>query len=74
MEGYKTIIFMLIGLLSSIGAQFGIIIPENEQSALMAGIIAIGGLILRLMTKTPVGVKKADVVLTEKASGQKVPL
>lgn len=72
MEGYKTIIFMLIGLLSAIGAQFGIIIPENEQSALMAGIIAIGGLLLRLFTKTPVGVKKEDITITKKVTGEKI--
>lgn len=57
MKGYRTIIVMLLGMLFSLMAANGWVVPESDQAAIQSGILSIVGLILRVMTTGPVGSK-----------------
>lgn len=57
MKGYRTIIVMGLGLVYSVAAGLGVVIPADEQSAITTGILAAVGLVLRLMTDGKVGQK-----------------
>lgn len=58
MKGYRTIVVMALGLLYSVLAATGFVIPQDEQTAISTGIVSMIGLILRFMTDTPVGDEK----------------
>jgi len=55
MKGYRTIIIMFMGLLYSLLAATGFMIPESEQAAISTGVVSIVGLLLRFMTDSKVG-------------------
>ena len=55
MKGYKTVVIMALGLIYSLLAGSGFIIPESEQAAISTGIVSIVGIILRFVTDTKVG-------------------
>ena len=55
MKGYKTVVIMALGLIYSLLAGTGFIIPESEQAAISTGIVSIVGIILRFVTDTKVG-------------------
>ena len=55
MKGYKTVVIMAMGLIYSLLAASGFIIPESEQAAISTGIVSIVGIILRFVTDTKVG-------------------
>jgi len=55
MKGYRTCVVMALGLLYSVAAGIGFVIPEDEQAAISTGIVSIIGLVLRFMTDTKVG-------------------
>jgi hypothetical protein len=57
LKGYRTIIVMGLGLIYSVAAGLGVVIPTDEQSAITTGILAAVGLVLRLMTDGRVGQK-----------------
>jgi len=54
-KGYKTVVIMAMGLIYSLLAGSGFIIPESEQAAISTGIVSIVGIILRFVTDTKVG-------------------
>ncbi len=54
-KGYKTLVTNGVALLVAIGAMTGVVIPESEQTAVIAGIFAVANIILRFMTNTAVG-------------------
>jgi len=58
MKGKRTIIGMSLGLIWAVLAQMGFDVPLAEQEAILAGIIALYGGVMRFLTTTPVG--KAD--------------
>ena len=55
MKGYRSIVIMALGLIYSLLAGSGFIIPESEQAAISTGIVSIVGIILRFVTDTKVG-------------------
>ena len=55
MKGYRSIVIMAMGLIYSLLAGTGFIIPESEQAAISTGIVSIVGIILRFVTDTKVG-------------------
>jgi len=55
MKGYKTVVIMAMGLIYSLLAGSGFIIPESEQAAISTGIVSIIGIILRFVTDSKVG-------------------
>ena len=55
MKGYKTVVIMALGLIYSLLAGSGFIIPESEQAAISTGIVSIIGIILRFVTDSKVG-------------------
>lgn len=55
LEGYKTIIANVALAVVAVAAGFGIIIPQDDKDAIAGGIIAVVGIILRLVTNGPVG-------------------
>jgi hypothetical protein len=57
MKGYRTIIVMGLGLIYSIAAGLGVVIPQDDQSAITTGVVALAGLVLRFMTDSRVGGK-----------------
>jgi hypothetical protein len=57
LKGYRTIIVMGLGLIYSVAAGLGVVIPTDEQSAITTGILAAVGLVLRLLTDGKVGQK-----------------
>lgn len=54
-KGWKTLVTNGVALLVAIGAMTGVVIPESEQAAAIAGIFAVANIILRFMTNTAVG-------------------
>ena len=54
MTGYLTIVSMCVALAFAIASAFGIIIPESEQAAILGGVTAIAGILLRFRTNTTV--------------------
>ena len=55
MKGYKTVVIMAMGLIYSLLAGSGFIIPESEQAAISTGIVSIIGIILRFVTDSKIG-------------------
>ena len=55
MKGYKTVVIMALGLIYSLLAGTGFIIPESEQAAISTGIVSIIGIILRFVTDSKIG-------------------
>ena len=55
MKGYKTVVIMAMGLIYSLLAGTGFIIPESEQAAISTGIVSIIGIILRFVTDSKIG-------------------
>ena len=55
LTGYRTIITNVIIVLAAAASVFGIIIPEDEKTAVIAGLIAVANIALRIITRTPVG-------------------
>lgn len=58
MKGNRTLIVMGLGVVWSALAFFGIDVPLAEQEAVAVGLVSIAGIVMRVMTTTPVG--KAD--------------
>ena len=54
MDGYKTLIANAVLLIASGLALVGIEVGIEEQSAIVVSVVAIGNIILRIFTKTPV--------------------
>lgn len=55
LQGFKTIIFNLTAALAAwLGATYEIELPEEHQAALATTIVALGNILLRLFTKSPV--------------------
>lgn len=54
-KGYKTLVANSVALLVAFGALTGVVIPESDQTALTAGILAAVNIALRFFTTTPVG-------------------
>ncbi|WP_342270596.1 hypothetical protein [Rickettsia endosymbiont of Orchestes rusci] len=59
LQGFRTIIFNSVALLTAWLARFDIDIPEDHQTAMGITLISIINIILRLLTKTPIGKKEA---------------
>jgi hypothetical protein len=57
MKGYRTVIVMGLGLIYSVAAGLGVVIPQDDQSAITTGVVALAGLVLRFMTDSKVGGK-----------------
>lgn len=57
MKGYRTIIVMTMGLIFSILASQGWVVPESDQAAIQTGVVSLIGLVLRFVTTGPVGNK-----------------
>lgn len=55
MKGYKTVVIMAMGLVYSLLAGSGFIIPESEQAAISTGIVSIIGIVLRFVTDSKIG-------------------
>lgn len=55
LEGYRTIIVAALALVFSLAQGFGIVVSQDEQSAITAGVVAVLMILLRLVTKGPVG-------------------
>ena len=68
LQGFKTIIFNIVTAVSSIiGASYGLEITDEHQMAFCTTIIAVGNIILRLVTKTPIGkLDQTNIKKTEK--------
>ena len=54
LPGYKTLIANAGLLVFSVITMFGIVVPEDEKQAAITGIVAIVGIILRIVTTGPV--------------------
>ncbi|MCC8483816.1 MAG: hypothetical protein LN561_04650 [Rickettsia endosymbiont of Labidopullus appendiculatus] len=54
LQGFRTIIFNLITILTAWLADFNIELSEEHQTAMSVTIIAIINIILRFITKTPI--------------------
>ena len=54
-KGYKTLIGNGVALIVALGAFTGVIIPESDQTALVAGLIAAFNIVNRFFTTTAVG-------------------
>jgi len=57
MKGYRTIIINAVALLASVLALSGLDVGVDHQAAIVAGIMALGNMILRKVTTTPLGQK-----------------
>lgn len=55
MKGYKTLIVNTVAALVAVGAIFGVVIPQDDSTAVTAGVLAVINIVLRVMTSTPVG-------------------
>lgn len=55
LKGYKTVTIMALGLIYSLLAGTGFMVPESEQAAISAGVISIVGILLRFVTDSKVG-------------------
>lgn len=58
LEGWKTIIFNSILVFVGVADQIGIIIPDGFADTLNGAVVAIigfVGIVLRMITRTPVG-------------------
>lgn len=55
MTGYKTLIVMFLGLVFAGMQMFGVVVAQDDQSAIATGVLAIAGIILRLVTNTTAG-------------------
>ncbi len=54
-KGWRTITANAVALLVAFGALTGVVIPESDQAALIAGIVAVVNIVLRFKTDTAVG-------------------
>ena len=52
LQGYKTIIAMTFALIFAVCESFGIVVPQDEQSGLQVGVLAVIGIALRVWTST----------------------
>jgi hypothetical protein len=50
LEGYRTITANALILLAAVLAMMGVVFPQDEQTAIIAGVIAAGNLVLRVVT------------------------
>ncbi|HML99523.1 MAG TPA: hypothetical protein PKD75_13700 [Tepidiformaceae bacterium] len=55
LKGYRTIIANIVAVIASVGLFFGVVIPEDERAAVIAGLVAIVNIALRFATSTRVG-------------------
>lgn len=55
MKGYKTLATNTVIIIASLASAFGIVVPQDDQTALIAGIIAAVNIILRIYTTGPWG-------------------
>ncbi|WP_341792939.1 MULTISPECIES: hypothetical protein [unclassified Rickettsia] len=67
LQGFRTIIFNGTALLTAWLADLNIELPEEQKTAISVTFIAIINIILRLITKTPIGKKEAAEPLKNKA-------
>lgn len=58
LKGYRTLTVMALGLIYAALAQWGIVVPENDQAAIATGIVSLLGFVLRFYTDTGVGSEK----------------
>lgn len=54
-KGFRTIIVNGLVILAAVGAAFGVIIPQDEQAAVVAGAVAAANIVLRFYTSTSWG-------------------
>ena len=57
MKGYRTFITNGVFIVASVASVFGVLIPQDEQTAVIAGAIALVNIGLRFYTSTPWGRK-----------------
>ena len=60
LQGYRTLIANAVALVASAGLFFGVVIPEDEQSAVILGLTALVNIALRFATSTPIGMAPPD--------------
>lgn len=54
MEGWKTAVFAVIGMVAAIAQAIGVVFPQDDQAAIGTGIVALVMLILRFRTQTKI--------------------
>lgn len=55
MKGYRTLLTNGVIALAAVASLLGVIIPQDEQTALIAGVVALVNIALRLKTSTAWG-------------------
>lgn len=53
--GYRTMVVAAMIIVFAILTEFGIVFPQSDQQAISDGVIALLMIVMRLVTKTPVG-------------------
>jgi hypothetical protein len=58
LQGCKTITFNIVAIAAGwLTTEYGIVLPEEHQTAISITIISLVNIALRLVTKTPIGKK-----------------
>lgn len=57
--GYRTIAINSVAVIVAFASMVGVVIPQDESTAVTAGLLAFLNIIMRLKTTTPVGEKPA---------------
>lgn len=58
LQGCKTITFNIVAIAAGwLATEYGIVLPEEHQTAISVTIISLVNIALRLITKTPIGRK-----------------
>lgn len=55
MKGYRTLITNGVIFVASLASMFGVVVPQDEQTAVITGAIAAVNIILRIYTTGPWG-------------------
>ena len=55
LKGYKTLAANTVIIIASLASAFGVVVPQDDQTALIAGIIAAVNIVLRIYTTGPWG-------------------
>lgn len=58
LKGYRTVILAGIGFLFTVLQAQGVVVPQDEQAAIATGIASAVMLFMRLITRTPMGMKE----------------
>ena len=57
LQGWRTLVVMGLGFAAAWLQHKGIVFPASDQAATATTIMAVVGIVMRLLTKGPVGVK-----------------